>query len=250
MPAVAITDHGNMFGVFEFVAEGNKQGIKPIVGCEFYVVEDRHVRQFTKDKKDVRFHQLLLAKDEIGYKNLVKMCSLGFMEGMYGKYPRIDKELIVQYHHGLIATTCCIGAMIPKAIIRHGEEAAEKEFRWWLDLFGDDFYVELQRHDIRDQYIVNEVLIKFARKYNVKIICSNDSHYVDRDDWNAHDILLCINTGDKQSTPSAKDFDDEKGIPKGSRFAFYNDQFYFKIPAKCCNCSTTCPSRWTIPMRS
>ncbi len=228
MPAVAITDHGNMFGVFEFVAEGNKQGIKPIVGCEFYVVEDRHVRQFTKDKKDVRFHQLLLAKDEIGYKNLVKMCSLGFMEGMYGKYPRIDKELIVKYHKGLIATTCCIGAMIPKTIIRQGEEAAEKEFRWWLDLFGDDFYVELQRHDIRDQYIVNEVLVKFARKYNVKIICSNDSHYVDRDDWNAHDILLCINTGDKQSTPSAKDFDDEKGIPKGSRFAFYNDQFYFK----------------------
>ncbi|MCE7038890.1 DNA polymerase III subunit alpha [Dyadobacter sp. CY312] len=228
MPAVAITDHGNMFGVFEFVAEGNKQGIKPIVGCEFYVVEDRHIRQFTKEKKDVRHHQLLLAKDEIGYKNLVKMCSLGFIEGMYGKYPRIDKELIVKYHKGLIATTCCIGAIIPKTIIRKGEEEAEKEFRWWLDLFGEDFYVELQRHEIRDQYIVNEVLIRFARKYNVKIIASNDSHYVDQEDWNAHDILLCINTGDKQSTPSAKDFDDDKGIPKGSRFAFFNDQFYFK----------------------
>ncbi|MCF0058721.1 DNA polymerase III subunit alpha [Dyadobacter sp. CY356] len=228
MPAVAITDHGNMFGVFEFVAEGNKQGIKPIVGCEFYVVEDRHIRQFTKEKKDVRHHQLLLAKDEIGYKNLVKMCSLGFIEGMYGKYPRIDKELIVKYHKGLIATTCCIGAIIPKTIIRKGEAEAEKEFKWWLDLFGDDFYVELQRHEIRDQYIVNEVLIRFARKYNVKIIASNDSHYVDQEDWNAHDILLCINTGDKQSTPSAKDFDDDKGIPKGSRFAFFNDQFYFK----------------------
>jgi DNA polymerase-3 subunit alpha len=228
MPAVAITDHGNMFGVFEFVAEGNKQGIKPIVGCEFYVVEDRHVRQFTKDKKDVRHHQLLLAKDEIGYKNLIKMCSLGFIEGMYGKYPRIDKELIVKYHKGLIATTCCIGAIIPKTITRKSEEEAEKEFRWWLDLFGDDFYVELQRHEIRDQYIVNEVLLRFAKKYNVKVICSNDSHYVDQEDWNAHDILLCINTGDKQSTPSAKDFDDDKGIPKGSRFAFFNDQFYFK----------------------
>jgi len=228
MPAVAITDHGNMFGVFEFVAEGNKQGIKPIVGCEFYVVEDRHIRQFTKDKKDVRHHQLLLAKDEIGYKNLVKMCSLGFIEGLYGKYPRIDKELIVKYHKGLIATTCCIGAIIPKTIIRKGEEEAEKEFKWWLDLFGDDFYVELQRHEIRDQYIVNEVLVRFAKKYNVKIIASNDSHYVDQEDWNAHDILLCINTGDKQSTPSAKDFDDDKGIPKGSRFAFFNDQFYFK----------------------
>ena len=232
MPAVAITDHGNMFGVFEFVAEGNKQGIKPIVGCEFYVVEDRHIRQFTKEKKDVRHHQLLLAKDEIGYKNLVKMCSLGYIEGMYGKYPRIDKELIVKYHKGLIATTCCIGAIIPKTIIRKGEEEAEKEFKWWLDLFGDDFYVELQRHEIRDQYIVNEVLVRFAKKYNVKIIASNDSHYVDQEDWNAHDILLCINTGDKQSTPSAKDFDDDKGIPKGSRFAFFNDQFYFKNTAE------------------
>lgn len=228
MPAVAITDHGNMFGVFEFVAEGNKQGVKPIVGCEFYVVEDRHKQQFTKENKDVRYHQLLLAKDEIGYKNLVKLCSLGYIEGMYGKYPRIDKQLIEQYHEGLIATTCCIGASVPKAIIRKGEEAAEKEFKWWLNMFGEDYYVELQRHDIREQLIVNEVLVRFARKHNVKIIASNDSHYVEQEDWNAHDILLCINTGDKKSTPSAKDFDDDKGIPKGSRFAFYNDQFYFK----------------------
>ncbi|MPR36460.1 DNA polymerase III subunit alpha [Salmonirosea aquatica] len=228
MPAVAITDHGNMFGVFEFVAEGNKQGIKPIVGCEFYVVEDRRKQQFTKENKDVRYHQLLLAKDEIGYKNLVKLCSLGFIEGMYGKYPRIDKELVLRYHEGLIATTCCIGASVPKAILKKGEEQGEKEFKWWLDVFGEDYYVELQRHDIREQLIVNEVLVRFARKHNVKIIASNDSHYVDQEDWNAHDILLCINTGDKKSTPSAKDFDDEVGIPKGSRFAFYNDQFYFK----------------------
>ncbi|HEV7349574.1 DNA polymerase III subunit alpha [Telluribacter sp.] len=228
MPAVAITDHGNMFGVFEFVAEGNKQGVKPIVGCEFYVVEDRHKRQFTKEQKDVRYHQLLLAKDAEGYKNLVKLCSLGFMEGMYGKYPRIDKELIIKYHKGLIATTCCIGAQVPKTILKKGEAEGEKEFKWWLDLFGKDYYVELQRHEIREQLVVNEILVRFARKYGVKIIASNDSHYVDQDDWNAHDILLCINTGDKQSTPSAKDFDDEVGIPKGSRFAFFNDQFYFK----------------------
>lgn len=228
MPAVAITDHGNMFGVFEFVAEGNKQGIKPIVGCEFYVVADHSRKQFTKELKDMRFHQLLLAKNAEGYRNLVKLCSKGFMEGMYGKYPRIDKEQIIKYHKGLIATTCCIGALVPKTILRKGEAEAEKEFKWWLDLFGEDYYVELQRHDIPDQLIVNEVLLKFAKKYNVKVICSNDSHYVDQDDWNAHDILLCINTGDKQSTPSAKDFDEVNGIPKGSRFAFYNDQFYFK----------------------
>ncbi|MDN4166548.1 DNA polymerase III subunit alpha [Cytophagales bacterium LB-30] len=228
MPAVAITDHGNMFGVFKFVAEAAKYNIKPIVGCEFYLVEDRHKRQFTREEKDVRYHQLLLAKNANGYKNLTKLCSLGYMEGLYGKYPRIDKELIVKYHKDLIATTCCIGAEVPKTILKKGEAEAEKVFKWWLDLFGDDYYVELQRHEMKEQQIVNEVLLKFAKKYNVKVIASNDSHYVDREDYNAHDILLCINTGEKQSTPSAKEFDDEAGIPKGNRFAFYNDEFYFK----------------------
>ncbi len=244
MPAMAISDHGNMFGVFEFVGAAWKNTkvvgktpegkdivepvVKPVVGCEFYLVENRHKRQFSRDEKDRRYHQLLLAKDETGYKNLVKLCSLGYIEGMYGKYPRIDKELILQYHEGLIATTCCLAAEVPRTILRKGEEEAEKVFKWWLDLFGDDYYVELQRHDIPDQIKANEVLLKFARKYNVPVIASNDSHYVDQADYNAHDILLCINTGEKQSTPSAKDYDDEEGKPKDTRFAFANDQFYFK----------------------
>lgn len=228
MPGVAITDHGNMFGVFEFVAEAAKQGIKPIVGCEFYVVEDHHKKQFTKEQKDIRYHQLLLAKNPTGYKNLVKLCSLGYMEGLYGKYPRVTKELIEQYKEGLIATTCCIGAIVPKTILKKGEEAGEKEFKWWLDRFGEDYYVELQRHEIPDQIKANEVLVKFAVKHNVKIIASNDSHYVDRDDWVAHDILLCVNTGEKQSTPSMKEFSDDEAMPKNTRFAFFSDQFYFK----------------------
>ena len=240
MRALAITDHGNMFGVFKFVAEAAKHNtpdnpnkIKPIVGCEFYVVDNRHKRQFTKDDKDKRYHQLLLAKDAEGYKNLVKLCSLGYMEGLYGKYPRIDKELVLQYHQGLIATTCCLGASVPQAILKKGEAEGEKEFKWWLDIFGEDYYVELQRHDIPEQNIVNEVLLKFAKKYNVKIIASNDSHYVDQADSNAHDILLCINTGEKQITPTMKDFgDDDSMSSKGKRFAFYNDQFYFKTTAE------------------
>jgi len=240
MRAVAITDHGNMFGVFKFVAEAAKHNtpdnpnkIKPIVGCEFYVVENRHKRQFTKEDKDIRYHQLLLAKNPEGYKNLVKLCSLGYIEGLYGKYPRIDKELILQYHHGLIATTCCLGASVPRIILRSGEAAGEIEFKFWLDVFGEDYYIELQRHDIPDQNIVNEVLLKFAKKYNVKIIASNDSHYVDQADSNAHDILLCINTGEKQITPTMKDFGDNDSISsKGKRFAFYNDQFYFKTTAE------------------
>ncbi|MCC8423934.1 DNA polymerase III subunit alpha [Mucilaginibacter sp. UR6-11] len=224
MKALAITDHGNMFGVFKFVAEAGKHNIKPIVGCEFYVVEDRHKKQFTKEKKDVRRHQLFLAKNPEGYKNLVKLCSYGYMEGLYSKWPRIDKELILKHHKGLIATTCCIGASVPQTILKGTPEEAEAEFKWWLDLFGEDYYIELQRHEIHEQEIINNTLLKYAKKYNVKVICSNDSHYVDQQDSNAHDILLCVNTGDMQSTPIATD--EEGG--KGYRFGFPNDQFYFK----------------------
>ncbi len=235
MQAMAITDHGNMFGVFQFVAEAykhkdanGKPKVKPIVGCEFYLVENRFKRSFTKEDKDKRCHQLFLAKNEEGYRNLTKLCSLGYMEGLYGKYPRIDKDLVVQYHKGLIATTCCLGAVVPQTILKKGEEDGEREFKWWLDLFGDDYYVELQRHGIPEQDKVNRVLLKLASKYNVRVIASNDSHYVDQQDSNAHDILLCINTGEKQSTPTAKEFSDDDFQPKGTRFAFYNDQFFFK----------------------
>jgi len=246
MPALAITDHGNMFGVFEFVkqawnntkvvgktADGKdivEPVIKPILGCEFYVVEDRFRKNFSKEQKDERYHQVLLAKNKKGYQNLIKLTSLGFIEGMYSKYPRIDKKLIEQYHEGLIATTCCIGAYVPQTILHDGEEAAEKEFKWWLDMFGEDYYIELQRHNIKEQEIINQTLLKFAKKYNVPVIATNDSHYTEKDDYNAHDILLCINTGEKQSTPGFDDFVNDDAIVKNRRFKFPNDQFYFKTP--------------------
>jgi DNA polymerase-3 subunit alpha len=239
MPALAISDHGNMFGVFEFVSEAYKHKdengqvkVKPIVGCEFYITANRHQKTFTKEQKDQRNHQILLAKNEQGYRNLVKLTSLGYIEGLYSKYPRIDKELILKHHEGLIATTCCLGASVPQAILRQGEEAGENEFKWWLNIFQDDFYVELQRHGMAEQDRVNEVLVRLARKYNVKIIASNDSHYVEQSDFNAHDILLCINTGEKISTPAMRDFADDDINVKGKRFAFPNDQFYFKKTAE------------------
>ena len=154
------------------------------------------------------------------------------MKGLYGKFPRIDKELVLKYHEGLIATTCCIGAMVPQAILRKGEEEAKKEFEWWLDIFGEDYYIELQRHNMEEQNRVNEVLLKWAAEYNVKVICTNDSHYVDQEDWNAHDILLCLNTGEKQATPAIREFVEEGTTMKGGRFAFWNDQFYFKTQAE------------------
>src|SRR3954451_6075739 len=244
MPALAITDHGNMFGVFEFVkqawnntkvvgktADGKdilEPVVKPIVGCEFYVVEDRFRKSFSKEQKDERYHQVLLAKNKKGYQNLIKLTSLGFIEGMYSKYPRIDKKLIEQYHEGLIATTCCIGAYVPQTILHSGEDAAEQEFKWWLNMFGEDYYIELQRHNIKEQEIINQTLLKFAKKYNVPVIATNDSHYTEKDDYNAHDILLCINTGEKQSTPGLDDFVNDDTVIKNRRFKFPNNQFYFK----------------------
>lgn len=234
-PAIAITDHGNMFGAFEFVAEAYKHKnddgtlkVKPIVGCEFYVVEDRHRKQFSKEIKDERYHQVLLAKNKQGYQNLIKLTSLGYIEGMYSKYPRIDKKLIEQYHEGLIATTCCIGAYVPQTILHDGEEKAEQEFKWWLDMFGEDYFIELQRHNIKEQEIINQTLLKFAKKFNVPVIATNDSHYTDQDDYNAHDILLCINTGEKKSTPGFDDFVNDDSVIKDRRFKFPNDQFFFK----------------------
>jgi len=208
MKAMAVTDHGNMFGAFKFVKAAKEYGIKPIVGCEFYMSPDRF------DKKDrARFHQLILAKNDIGYKNLTKLCSLGFIEGYY-YYPRIDKELLKQHCEGLIATTCCLAGEIPRAIIDNGEEEAEKLFKEWLDIFGEDYYIELMRHGIDKQDKVNEVLMRWSKKYQVKMIATNDSHYVNEADWEAHDILLCLQTG--------------KDITETNRFKFDNDQFYFK----------------------
>ena len=221
---VALTDHGNMFGAFKFVAEANRRNIKPIIGCEFYLVEDRHQKAFSRAKgqRDKRFHQLLLAKNQAGYVNLSKLCSLGFIEGLYSKFPRIDKELILKYHEGLIATSCCIGAEIPQAIMHGKLDEAEEKLRWWLDLFGEDFYIEIQRHRGLEnidglgisQEDINQKLLEFAKKYNVKVIATNDSHYVEEDDWLPHDILLCVNTNSL--------LEEEK------RFKFPSSDFYFK----------------------
>lgn len=241
MPALAISDHGNMFGVFEFVKQAynhkNPDGtlkVKPIVGCEFYITENRHQKSFTKTSKDPRHHQILLAKNSTGYQNLIKLTSLGFIEGMYSKYPRIDKELIHRYHEGLIASTCCLGGLVPQLILNKTEQEAENEFKWWLNIFQEDYYVEIQRHGIPEQEKVNKVLLKFAKKYGVKVIASNDSHYVDVEDFNAHDILLCLNTGEKQSTPALREFTDDDVMVKNKRFAFPNDQFYLKKTTEMC----------------
>lgn len=225
---VALTDHGNMFGAFKFVAEAERRNLKPIVGCEFYMVENRHVKAFARaqGEQDVRYHQLLLAKNRQGYENLSKLCSLGFIEGLYSKYPRIDKELLEQYHEGIIATSCCIGAEIPQTILQGKHEEAEQKLRWWLDMFGEDYYIELQRHKGLEnidglgisQEDVNQKLLEFAKKYDVKVIATNDSHYVNEEDWQPHDILLCVNTNSL--------------LEEQKRFKFPSSDFYFKTQSE------------------
>lgn len=238
MPAAAITDHGNMFGVFDFVNTCHKENIKPIVGCEFYMVDDMHQTSFAgTGKRDKRYHQLLLAKNDLGYKNLTILTSLAYKEGLYGKFPRIDLNLLKHHKEGLIATTCCIGGIVPQTILNKGEEAGELVFKEWLDLFGDDYYIELQRHNIENingtglsQEHLNQILLKWGQRYNVKVIATNDSHYVDEADSDMHDTLLCINTGTKKSLPIKSD--DDENISTETRFGFPNNQFYFKTTAE------------------
>ncbi len=231
--AVALTDHGNMFGAFKFVAEAKKHGIKAIIGCEFYLVQDRFIKSFSRAKGeyDRRYHQLLLAKNRTGYQNLIKLCSLGFKEGLYNKFPRIDKTLIEKYHEGIIATSCCIGAEVPQLIVQGRLEEAEKALKWWHNIFGEDYYIELQRHhglenlDMRNeqgqkvysnksQEDVNQVLLGFAKKYNIKTIATNDVHYLEEEDSSPHDILLCVNTG--------------RNLHETDRFKFPSSDFFFK----------------------
>lgn len=215
MKAIAITDHGNMFGVPKFVAEAKKKEIKPVIGCEFYLARGSRFdksKNTELDEKNI-YHQLILAKNQIGYKNLAILSSRGFTEGYYYK-PRIDKEIIREYKEGLIATTCCLASEVNQAILKKGEVEAEKIFLEWLDIFGEDYYIEIQRHDLPEQNVCNEVLLRWSKKHNVKVIATNDVHYVDVKDAEAQDILLCLQTG--------KDFDDP------NRMRFENNRFFLK----------------------
>ena len=209
MPGLAITDHGNLYGVPEFYSAATAAGIKPIIGCEFYLTPASMA-----DRRDrTRYHQVLLAKDERGYHNLMKLSSLSFTEGYYYK-PRIDRELLLKHREGLIATTCCLQGEIPQTILKRGEDAARAAFESWLDLLGEDYYIEIQDHGIEDQKRCNALLLQWAREYGVKVIATNDVHYIKPEDAAAQDVLLCLQTGKDMNDPS--------------RMRFDSDQFYFK----------------------
>ncbi len=208
MEAVAITDHGNMFGVKEFHSAAVKKGIKPVIGCEIYVAK-RSVSEMTGKEDRAGDHLILLAKNLTGYKNLIKLVSTAWIKGFYYK-PRIDKELLRQYHDGLIASSACLAGEIQDEILHGTMAGAETALKSYIDLFGDDFYLEVQRHETNDpeadrsafpmQQKVIEAFRKLSVKYNVKIIATNDVHFINAEDAEAHDRLICLNTG--------KDLDD------------------------------------------
>jgi DNA polymerase-3 subunit alpha len=220
MKALALTDIGNMYGAFKFVREALNQEIKPILGCEFFVADERKKLKFTKDNPDRRFSQILIAKNKNGYHNIAKLSSIAFTEGLYGIHPRIDKQLIEEYKTDLIATTGGISSEIPYLILNVGEKQAEEVFKWYHGVFGEDFYVELNRHGIAEEDHVNEALLKFARKHNVKYFAANECFYLDKDESNAHDVLLCIKEGEFKSTPI--------GYGRGHRLGLSNNEYYFK----------------------
>lgn len=220
MPAVVLTDLGNMYGIFKFVQEAIAQQLKPVVGCEFYLSEERRKNKFTKDNPDRRYNQVLIAKNKNGYQNLIKLSSFGFTEGLYGIHPRIDKQLVEEYKTDLIATTGNLLSEIPHLILNVGERQAEDAFKWWHNLFGADFYIELNRHGLPEEDHVNEVLLRFAKKYKVKYFAANEVYYLNKEEANAHDVLLCIKEGEFKSTPI--------GSGRGTRYGLANTEFYFK----------------------
>ena len=236
MPAVAIIDHANLMGAFHFVRDilnhnkiveaKNKEAIekgenpsevtvKPIVGCEFFVCEDHK----DKSRKDNGYQVVFLAKTKKGYHNLAKMSSIAYTDGFY-YVPRIDKKVIEEFKDDIIVLSGNLYGEIPSKILNLGENQAEEALVWWKQQFGQDFYIEIMRHNQEDENRVNEGLISLAKKHDVKIVATNNTFYINKEDANAHDILLCVRDGEKQNTPI--------GRGRGYRYGLPNQEYYFK----------------------
>ncbi|MBD2606070.1 trans-splicing intein-formed DNA polymerase III subunit alpha N-terminal partner DnaE-N [Scytonema hofmannii FACHB-248] len=195
MKAIALTDHGVMYGAIELIKTCRSRNIKPIIGNEMYLINS----DIEKQERRPRYHQIVLAKNTKGYKNLVKLTTISHLKGVQGKgifsRPCINKDLLKQYHEGLIVTSACLGGEIPQAILSNRPDAARKVAQWYKEVFGDDFYLEIQDHGSQEDRIVNVEIVKIARELGIKLVATNDSHYISCFDVEAHDALLCIQTG-------------------------------------------------------
>lgn len=206
MPALAITDHGTMYGVVEFFKACKDEGIKPIIGCEVYVAtRNRFDKEQGRDEKP--YHLILLVKNQKGYKNLCKLVSLASIEGFYYK-PRIDRELLEKYHEGLIALSACLGGEVPRHLMKDDYDKALEVALWYNEVFGKgNYYLEVQYHGIREQLIVNQGLRRLAEETGIELVATNDNHYVKREDANIQDVMVCIQTGKRLSDTDRMHFD-------------------------------------------
>lgn len=210
MPAVAITDHGNMFGVLKFYQEARQEGIKPIIGCETYLAPLGRQR---RDNKDPLYHLVLLAQNFEGYKNLTRLISLANLEGFYYK-PRVDFELLEEYNEGLIALSACLQGQIPRLILNGRDEEALKAAQWYARIFEDRFFLEVQQNLLPEQDTVNQGLLRLASELDLPLVATNDCHYLRKNDAEIHDVLLCIQTG--------------KTVEEENRMRFTTQEYYFK----------------------
>ncbi|WP_022854824.1 DNA polymerase III subunit alpha [Thermodesulfobacterium thermophilum] len=211
LPGCAITDHGTLYGIIHFYKALKEAGLKPIIGCEFYVAENSRFDKKVAKRGEAGHHLVLLAKDEVGYKNLIKLASQAYLEGFYYR-PRIDKELLVKHHEGLIALSACLEGEIPKLILFNQIDKAIEVAKWYKDLFKEDFYLEVQRNGLSEQEVCNQKILEIAEKLRIKCVATADCHYLDKEDALAHEVLLCIQTGHKLSDPD--------------RFKFNTDMLY------------------------
>ena len=219
MKSIAITDHGVMYGVIDFYKEAKKQGIKPILGCEVYTSKRGRLDKQPVTDAD-HGHLVLLAKDITGYRNLMKIVSIGFIEGFYYK-PRIDFEILEKYSEGIIALSACLSGDVPKAILQSDYHKAKNTALKFNEIFGqDNFYLELQENGIEEQKLVNQNLIKISQETGIPLIATNDAHYLRQEDSKAHEILLCIQTGTNMNDPN--------------RMRFSTDDLYVKSPEEMC----------------
>ena len=212
MSACSITDHGNMFGAIDFYTSAREAGIKPIIGCEVYVAPKSRTEK-TARGEDNAYHLVLLALDNTGYGNLIKMVSYAHLEGFY-YVPRIDQGLLETYNEGLICLTACIKGHVPQMILRDDQKGLKLAVDNYLSIFGDRLYFELQDNGVEEQKKVNEGLVKLSKQYNVPLVATNDCHYLRKEEAKAHELLLCIQTG--------------KVMTDKDRLSFTGDQFYFK----------------------
>ncbi len=216
MDAIAITDHGVMYGAIDFYKECKKNGIKPIIGCEVYVAPPGRSRKNKEPGIDNRYnHLILLAKDNQGYKNLSKLVSIGFVDGYYYK-PRIDYEVLEKYHEDLICMSACLAGIVNQYLLNGQEEKAEEIAMWHKNVFGEDYYIEIQNNGLEEQVLANQKLVQLARKLDIPLVATNDAHYLKKEDAYNHEVLLCIQTGKRMS-------DDD-------RMKFNTDELYVKSP--------------------